>query len=101
MEATFVRDVDGMRGSAKLWQTSEPYSYPSDDWRGEDEKRGTTTYVISSAVDAYGGPETYLFPSDESGEILDWLELDGSYRGGLDHVRAIEGFVASFSKVDA
>jgi hypothetical protein len=41
------------------------------------------------------GPETYIFPSDETGKVIDWGELDGSYRGGLSHEKAIEdaGFV--------
>jgi hypothetical protein len=93
VEATFVRDLDGFAGSARLWQTSEPYSYPDDRWGDEGEPLGTTTYVVSSAANAYGGPETFLFPSDEGGNVLDWLELSGSVVGALDHERAINGFI--------
>jgi len=43
-------------------------------------------YVITSASDIrISGPETYMFASNEEGEIVDWSELPGSYRGSLDH----------------
>jgi hypothetical protein len=93
VEATFVRDLSGFAGSARLWQTSEPFSYPDDNWRDEEDARGTTTYVVSSAASTFGGPETYLFPADADGNVVDWLELSGSFRGALDHERAINGFV--------
>ena len=52
----------------------------------------TTEYLAVSAADVTGsGPETYIFPADEDGEVLDWLELEGSYKGGLDHERALRG----------
>lgn len=35
-------------------------------------------------------PETYIFPCTPDGEVIDWAELDGSYRGGLSHARALE-----------
>ena len=49
-------------------------------------------YVVVSAADVmYSGPETYIFGADENGEVVDWLELPGSFRGKLDHVAALEG----------
>ncbi len=48
-------------------------------------------FVVVSAVNAmFSGPETLIFPSDESGEITDWGELEGSFRGSLDHSEALE-----------
>lgn len=59
----------------------------------EDGK--TARYVVASAVMAWtpdgDQPECYLFPSDKDGEVTDWLELPGSYRGGLDHAEALRG----------
>lgn len=47
-------------------------------------------YVVVSAVVAmFSGPETFIFPGDADGKIVDWGELDGSFRGGLDHERAL------------
>lgn len=43
-------------------------------------------YVITSTSNVqFSGPETYMFASDEKGNIIDWCELPGSYRGKLDH----------------
>jgi hypothetical protein len=47
-------------------------------------------YVIVSAVDAMiTGPETYIFPADDKGSIVDFCELDGSFRGERDHEQAL------------
>jgi hypothetical protein len=48
-------------------------------------------YVITSASDVGpSGPETYVFPSNEKGEIIDWGELPGSYRGDLVHEKCFK-----------
>jgi len=49
-------------------------------------------HVVTSAVTVFGpwgGPETYIFPADSEGIVMSWLELDGSYKGGLDHEEAL------------
>jgi len=45
-------------------------------------------YVISS-VGGLVSVETYLFPSNESGEIVDWMELKGSQRGVADTTKPL------------
>ena len=83
--AQFVKDVGSFTGSASLYKLSDPVEY------GFDDHRNTTEFVIVSATVAlYSGPETYIFPATESGEIADWGELEGSYRGGLCHETALE-----------
>ncbi len=43
-------------------------------------------WIITSAKDIpFTGPETYMFGADENGHIVEWDELEGSYRGGLEH----------------
>ena len=77
--ARFTKNLD-WRGDARLFELSYPVNY------GE----GKTNFVAVSAVDdIYSGPETYIFPTKEDGEVLDWCELNGSYRGGLDHKQAL------------
>lgn len=51
-------------------------------------------YVVVSAVknEALGLHETYIFHSDEQGNILSWSELEGSYKNGLNHAVALSGF---------
>ena len=36
---------------------------------------------VSQANAIFTGWETYIFPADESGNVTDWGELDGSRRG--------------------
>lgn len=48
-------------------------------------------YVIVSAVMAIlSGPETFIFPSNKDGDITEFGELNGSYKGGLSHQIALE-----------
>jgi hypothetical protein len=48
-------------------------------------------YVVTSAKSVqFSGPETYMFGADENGEIVDWCELPGSYRGELNHQKCFE-----------
>lgn len=90
MEATFVRDLPTCPGATqKLWRLSEPHQLT--DWDGKPTE--TTEYVITSAVNAmFSGPETYVFAADEDGEVTGCGELEGSFRGALDHDHAIAGF---------
>lgn len=58
-------------------------------WRIEQEGE-YDTYVVTSATVVFGsGPETYIFPSDDEGYITSWEELPGSFKGDLDHERAM------------
>lgn len=48
-------------------------------------------YVIVSAVNAmFSGPETFIFPADENGKITNFFELDGSFKGSLEHKEALD-----------
>ncbi len=65
-------------------------------WSGAEEMRlyrtNTGEHLIVSAVVAFDtGPETYIFAADASGEITSWHELSGSFKGALDHERALRG----------
>jgi hypothetical protein len=50
-------------------------------------------WVIVSAVTTPsrygGGPETFIFPADASGQLTSYGNLPGSYQGGLDHLKAL------------
>ena len=79
--ATFIKDLDGFQGEAKLYKLDPPM----------ENGDGKTEYVAVSAVMAmFSGPETYIFPANEKGEVTSWGELDGSFRGNLDHEQALE-----------
>ncbi len=97
MTATEVplKEPEAWTGTAKLYRLSRPYEVR--DW--DDEVKMTVSYVIVSAVVAlFSGPETYIFPADEKGEVVSWGELPGSFKGGLDHNFALERFLASVNE---
>ena len=76
-------------GHAVVYRLSAfvPYGYD----RREKPFPPRTRYIVASAANVpYDGPETYLFPCDAEGNVLDWGELPGSTRGTLDHNRAIQ-----------
>ncbi len=95
MKATFVKNLEGFTGEAALYELDEEIGYQEDyDKPGKFE--GHTKYIVVSATMAMcSGPETYVFPASEDGEVLDYGELRGSYRGGLDIDEAISGFCAT------
>ena len=73
----------------KVYHLDPPIEY--------DEGRKAEHVVVSASVVQYSGPETYVFPSTEGGEVTSWVELEGSYRGGLDHAEALNnaGYVVT------
>jgi hypothetical protein len=81
--AKLIMNIKGWRGDARLYKLSEPVEYNA------EEKK--TKFVIVSAVHtSFSGSETYIFPANKDGAVTDWGELEGSFRGGLDHVVALE-----------
>ena len=46
-------------------------------------------YVVVSAACVFGESETYIFGSDAKGQIVNWSELDGSFKGQLSHETAL------------
>jgi hypothetical protein len=93
--ATYIKNLEGWRGDARLYRLSEPVEYG---YSYDDEELPTTEFVIVSAICApFFGAETYIFPADEEGNAIEMGEMDGSYRGGASHAIALEG--AGFSIV--
>lgn len=79
MQATLIKDnLPEFNGSAALYKLAPPLD-------------GNEFVIVSAAEAPYTGPETYIFPASEDGQITDWCELDGSFRGGLDHAQALAG----------
>ena len=76
MKATFVKSVEG-QGHKALYKLNPPLE-------------GHEFVVVSSVHAMFTGPETYIFPADKNGKVTNWGELPGSYRGGLNHIKALE-----------
>lgn len=90
MKATFVKRLNGFVGHALLFKVEPPTEYEK--WlyeQGSKTDTRHTEYVMVSAAAPMGQPETYIFPADAEGEVLDWGELPGSFKGGLDHEQAL------------
>ena len=89
MNKTFkhVKKMDGFRGNADLYELSHPVTFFS--WKEDGDVN--TKFVVASSIDNEIGTETYLFPSNESGEILSFSELEGSSRGIVSHEYVLNG----------
>ena len=79
--AVAVKNVKEAKGRACLYRLSDPLM-------------GYEYVVVSAAKDARDSHdqvvgETFIFGSDESGKVKSFLELPGSYRGGLDQQKAL------------
>lgn len=74
--AKHIRDLDGFRGHAALYQMDPPHD--------------GSEFVIASAINNEFGMETYLFPSNAQGEIVSFSEMEGSMRGTTEHSDALE-----------
>lgn len=72
-----IKDLDGFRGEAALYEVSPPLR----DYMGEKEYK----FIVVSAVDSIYATETYIFGSNEEGVVTDWTELPGSQKDLLDH----------------
>ena len=82
--ATFLKNLTDWKGKAKLYKLSEPVE--------ADDSTMVDHVVVSAVVSEYDGmPETYIFPCDSDGEVMNFGELNGSYKGGLNHARALKG----------
>ena len=87
-QAVFVKNLEGWTGDAKLYKMLPPLVATDYD----DKTVETHEFVIvSAAVAMFSGPETYIFPATEDGEAKNYSEMEGSYRGGLDHAEALRG----------
>ena len=76
--AKLIREkIKGFNGHANEYQLDPPLD-------------GHTFVIVSATVVPYSGPETYIFESDGNGVITGWMEMEGSFRGGLNHAEALE-----------
>ena len=81
-----ITNPNPINSDCKLFRLDKPISYPS--W-GANKLTQETHYVVVSRRDIPGVHETYIFPADETGCILDWLELPGSQGEPCSHEEAL------------
>jgi len=101
LKATRIdKDIsEKFNGRAVLYELDEAVPYTKYNWESDEHTKEQSFYVVASAVvPMFGsGPETFLFPCDSEGNVLDWGELPGSFVGGLDPQQAIDGMVDYFN----
>ena len=88
--ATLIKNLGTSASGAKqsLYLMTPPIK---EEGYSEDDATLLWNYVVVSAVSAFdtGCDETYIFPANEKGKIVSWLELPGSMRGTLSHTEAL------------
>ena len=90
--ANYIETNYEMNDGAEHYEPYPPYYWDRYDYTEETEVLTLVDHVIVSAVDVpFSGHETYIFQCDETGVVLDWSEMPGSFRGALDHERALNG----------
>lgn len=88
MKATLVKaNLRHFTGRAALYRLDPPLA--TKDYDDEPTGEAHEYVVVSATVTPYSGPETYIFPADAEGKVTNWGELDGSFRGDLDHAEAL------------
>jgi len=90
-------------GSANLYELDEYVKFNDE----LDEENGGFffNHIVVSGVETPGSmpnmparditAETYIFPASEEGSILNWMELPGSFKGEINHEKALDGFLNS------
>jgi hypothetical protein len=76
--ATYISNDPEMRGDARLYRVDPAM----ETYRGDSHE-----YVIVSAIHSAfdtGRSETFIFPANEHGDVVDWVEMPGSRRGVFD-----------------
>ena len=81
-------------GSANLYELDE---YVKFDKTIDEEDGFFFNHVIVSgvAMAEFNTTETYIFPANEEGKVLNWMELPGSFKGEINHEKALDGFLNS------
>jgi hypothetical protein len=87
--AKYLRDVNpDARGHQKLYHVEPPTEFGSFD--PESPRRTTSFVVVSKACTPYSGWETYIFPANAEGMVVDWGELPGSWSGHHSHEATLQ-----------
>lgn len=73
-------EYEKWHGDAKFYRLDPP---------AEDYEGTPHSYVWVSGVEVLGKAETYIFPAGEDGKVLSYSEMPGSFRGAIDHGRAL------------
>jgi hypothetical protein len=79
--ATFIKSINRIHGASQELFKMEP---PIEHYNGL-----FFDHVMVSGIYVLGEPETFIFGASEDGEVLDWIEMDGSFKGAINIARAL------------
>lgn len=75
-----IRQIPEM-ANGWLFELSEEVGYSWHHFDTDQDIYEMTNYVIISGISNVWGTETFIFPANAEGEIVDWKQLDGSLYG--------------------
>lgn len=76
----FLKDLShNFSGEARLYRVDPPAEY----LESEEQSRLTPYIVASATLVPMHGPQVFIFPADEKGDLLEWGEIGGR-KGTLD-----------------
>jgi hypothetical protein len=81
-----IKRMNNFRGIAVLYRCNPPL-IPFTNGPGVDSSYANV--VVSSVETSAEGPTTAVFGSDADGNVLCWIELQGSARGIVTHHEAL------------
>lgn len=80
--AKLIKDnLKGFNGHAAFYQVNPPMTAVS--W--DDEPGEKHEFVVVSSANVEGRDETYIFPANKKGEIVDWSQMKGSDKDIYSH----------------
>lgn len=72
--ATFIKNLEGFTGSAKLYKLSEPLSYNEiNTYGGLTELQ--VNYVVAHRITSKGETVSFVMPSSATGYLVSWADL--------------------------
>ena len=83
--AKFIKSLPDWRGNAALYELNTPIGQQRYNDDGDLINLAHQYVVVSEATGFGTGPETYIFGATETGEVVNFAELEGSRRGSYTH----------------
>lgn len=100
--------LEGFSGIANLYELYPPLQIPNENFNpeidGQNKEEKVIMHVVVSGIDESSFPfkdnpmlipnfeypiETFIFQSDSNGNVVDYSELEGSFRGEINHEKAL------------
>lgn len=79
--------ANGPQLEQQVYRVYPPMRTPNHDHNADNVCE--TDYVLVSATASTIPPETYIFACNERGQVANWSELEGSFKGEMDIEKAL------------